>query len=123
MRVRVRKIGLHRPVPVPGGSLDGTYYYLPRNTGEIKGLPAANHTSLHLFKLAPGSQPSKPDLTASSRGTAQGSAWLPTSVAFGASLTAVHVAGRWKSARMPARYARGELAGNGAVACYYGGGK
>ena len=35
------------------GSLDGTYYYLPRNTGEIKGLAAANHTKLHMFRLAP----------------------------------------------------------------------
>lgn len=43
-------------------------------------------------------------------------------VAAGASLAAVQVAGRWKSARMPGQYARGELAGNGAVARYYGGG-
>jgi len=41
-------------------------------------------------------------------------------VASGASLAAIQVAGRWKSARMPAHYARGELAGNGAVARYYG---
>lgn len=40
-------------------------------------------------------------------------------VAAGASLAAIQVAGRWKSARMPATYARGELAGNGAVARYY----
>ena len=40
-------------------------------------------------------------------------------VAAGASLAAVQVAGRWKSARMPATYARGELAGNGAVARFY----
>ena len=40
-------------------------------------------------------------------------------VAAGASLAAIQVAGRWKSARMPAHYARGELAGNGAVARYY----
>ena len=41
-------------------------------------------------------------------------------VAFGASVSAVQVAGRWKSARMPAHYARAELAGRGAVAAYYG---
>ena len=40
-------------------------------------------------------------------------------VASGASLAAVQVAGRWQSARMPARYARGELAGQGAVARFY----
>lgn len=43
-------------------------------------------------------------------------------VAAGASVAAVQVAGRWKSARLPAIYARGELAGQGAVAKYYGGG-
>lgn len=37
-------------------------------------------------------------------------------VAAGESLAAVQVAGRWKSARMPATYARSELAGNSAVA-------
>ena len=37
-------------------------------------------------------------------------------VASGASVSAVQVAGRWKSARMPAHYARAELAGHGAVA-------
>ena len=41
-------------------------------------------------------------------------------VAAGASVSAVQVAGRWKSARMPAHYARAELAGRGAVAAYYG---
>lgn len=41
-------------------------------------------------------------------------------VASGASVSAVQVAGRWKSARMPAHYARAELAGRGAVASYYG---
>ncbi len=40
-------------------------------------------------------------------------------VAAGASLAAVQVAGRWKSSRMPATYARGELAGTGAVARFY----
>ena len=40
-------------------------------------------------------------------------------VAAGASLAAVQVAGRWASSRMPALYARGEMAGNGAVAKYY----
>ena len=34
----------------------------------------------------------------------------------GASLTEMQIAGRWKDARMPAHYARGELAGRGAVA-------
>lgn len=43
-------------------------------------------------------------------------------VASGASVSAVQVAGRWKSARMPGQYARGELAGRGAVALFYGGG-
>ena len=42
-------------------------------------------------------------------------------VAGGASVAAVQVAGRWESARMPALYARGELAARGAVAQYYGG--
>ncbi len=42
-------------------------------------------------------------------------------VAAGASVAAVQVAGRWKSSRMPGQYARGELAGQGAVARYYGG--
>ncbi len=37
-------------------------------------------------------------------------------VAAGESLAAVQVAGRWSSSRMPAAYARGELAGNSAVA-------
>ena len=41
-------------------------------------------------------------------------------VAGGASVAAVQVAGRWESARMPALYARGELAARGAVAQYYG---
>ena len=40
-------------------------------------------------------------------------------IASGASLAAVQVAGRWKSARMPSLYARAELAGSGAVARYY----
>jgi site-specific recombinase XerD len=40
-------------------------------------------------------------------------------VASGASVAAVQVAGRWKSARLPATYARGELAGQGAVARLY----
>ena len=40
-------------------------------------------------------------------------------VANGASVAAVQVAGRWKSARLPAAYARGELAGQGAVAKFY----
>ena len=35
------------------GSLDGTYHYLPRNTGEIMGLSSGSHTALQLFKLAP----------------------------------------------------------------------
>ena len=43
-------------------------------------------------------------------------------IAAGASVAAVQVAGRWRSMRMPATYARGELAGRGAVARYYGGG-
>ena len=42
-------------------------------------------------------------------------------VAGGASVAAVQIAGRWASARMPALYARGELAARGAVAQYYGG--
>ena len=42
-------------------------------------------------------------------------------VASGASVAAVQVAGRWISERMPALYARGELAARGAVAKYYGG--
>lgn len=42
-------------------------------------------------------------------------------VAAGASVAAVQVAGRWKSARLPAMYARGELAGQGAVARFYDG--
>ena len=41
-------------------------------------------------------------------------------VSAGASLVAVQVAGRWKSPRMPAYYARSELASSGAVAEYYG---
>ena len=40
-------------------------------------------------------------------------------MAAGASVSAVQVAGRWASSRMPATYARGELAGNGAVARFY----
>ena len=40
-------------------------------------------------------------------------------VASGASLAAVMLGGRWSSSRMPSRYARGELAGNGAVARFY----
>ena len=41
-------------------------------------------------------------------------------VAAGASVSAVQVAGRWVSSRMPAHYARAELAGRGAVTSYYG---
>ena len=41
-------------------------------------------------------------------------------VASGASVAAVQVAGRWASPRMPAHYARGELAARGAVARFYG---
>ena len=41
-------------------------------------------------------------------------------VASGASVAAVQIAGRWASARMPAHYARGELAARGAVARFYG---
>ena len=41
-------------------------------------------------------------------------------VAHGASVAAVQVAGRWASSRMPAYYARGELAARGAVAQFYG---
>ena len=41
-------------------------------------------------------------------------------VAAGASVAAVQIAGRWASARMPAHYARGELAARGAVARFYG---
>ncbi|MXY79957.1 MAG: tyrosine-type recombinase/integrase [Chloroflexi bacterium] len=40
--------------------------------------------------------------------------------ASGASTTALMLAGRWRSERMPALYARGELAGRGPVARYYG---
>jgi len=40
-------------------------------------------------------------------------------VASGASIAAVQVAGRWASSRMPALYARGQTAGNGAVAKFY----
>ena len=39
----------------------------------------------------------------------------------GLGLTAIMVAGRWKSERMPAYYSRGESVGRGAVARYYGG--
>ena len=42
-------------------------------------------------------------------------------VASGASVAAVQIAGRWASARMPAYYARAELAARGAVARFYGG--
>ena len=35
------------------GSLEGIYYYLPRNTGEIMALPSGSHTALQLFKIAP----------------------------------------------------------------------
>lgn len=42
--------------------------------------------------------------------------------AAGAGLTAIMVAGRWKSERMPAYYSRAEDAGMGAVARFYGGG-
>lgn len=41
--------------------------------------------------------------------------------AHGAGLVAIMNAGRWKSARMPAHYSRGEAAGLGAVARYYAG--
>ena len=41
-------------------------------------------------------------------------------VAHGASVAAVQVAGRWESSRMPAHYARGELAARGAVARFHG---
>ena len=41
--------------------------------------------------------------------------------ASGMGLTAIMVAGRWKSERMPAYYSRGESVGRGAVARYYGG--
>ena len=37
----------------------------------------------------------------------------------GMGLTAIMVAGRWKSERMPAYYSRGESAGRGAVARFY----
>ena len=40
--------------------------------------------------------------------------------ASGASTTALMLAGRWRSERMPALYARGEIAGRGPVARYYG---
>ena len=41
--------------------------------------------------------------------------------AAGVGLTAIMVAGRWKSERMPAYYSRAEEAGRGAVARFYGG--
>lgn len=41
--------------------------------------------------------------------------------ASGISLQGLQVAGRWKSARMPARYSAGERAARGAVATYYRG--
>ena len=40
--------------------------------------------------------------------------------ASGAELSALMVAGRWKSERMPAHYSRAEIAGKGAVARFYG---
>ena len=43
--------------------------------------------------------------------------------AAGVGLTAIMVAGRWKSERMPAYYSRAEEAGRGAVARFYGGGE
>ena len=43
--------------------------------------------------------------------------------AAGVGLTAIMVAGRWKSERMPAYYSRAEDAGRGAVARVYGGGR
>jgi hypothetical protein len=39
--------------------------------------------------------------------------------AAGVGLTAIMVAGRWKSERMPAYYSRAEEAGRGAVARFY----
>ena len=36
----------------------------------------------------------------------------------GASVVDMHVAGRWKSAQMPAHYAKAELAARGAIARY-----
>ena len=41
-------------------------------------------------------------------------------VASGAGVAAVQVAGRWASPQMPSYYARAELAGDGAVARFYG---
>ena len=41
-------------------------------------------------------------------------------VATGAGVAAVQVAGRWASPQMPSYYARAELAGDGAVARFYG---
>ena len=41
-------------------------------------------------------------------------------VASGAGVAAVQVASRWASTQMPAYYARAELAGDGAVARFYG---
>lgn len=43
-------------------------------------------------------------------------------VAAGESVSAIQEAGRWKSPRMPAAYARNEIAGQGAVARVFGGG-
>ena len=43
--------------------------------------------------------------------------------AAGVGLTAIMVAGRWKSERMPAHYSRAEKAGRGAVAQFYGNGR
>lgn len=42
--------------------------------------------------------------------------------ASGTELSALMVAGRWKSERMPAHYSRAEIAGKGAVARFYGSG-
>ena len=43
--------------------------------------------------------------------------------AAGVGLTAIMVAGRWKSERMPAHYSKAQRAGRGAVARFYGGGE
>ena len=77
-------------------------------------LDAPRPATSPLWQGQPGSKARSPDIPPAS-------GWPAISWPPGPPSPPSRVAGRWASARLPAHYVRGELAGRGAVARFYGG--
>ena len=106
---------------------EGAVQYLGKGTAaavrEIR--PGNPDPDAHVFGLRSGRSVAR-RLAAMARAAGLEGAFSGHSARIGmardlvAAVAAVQVAGRWKSPRMPAHYARGELAARGAVARFYG---